>query len=257
MNIPPDGIVLRAPWPDKIEHLSDQEIEETLQAFVNGYVGKNVSSILFNVNYQRVCYESDVWDTYWDVPQPDSIKDWPLLFWQQQQKGIDVFEVVTEHSRKCGISPWLSFRMNDHHYFNEPGKVNTFLLSDTSARPGNFFNYENPDIRDHFLKLIEEAVLRYDIDGIELDLLRTPGNYGSTASMNLFIKSVKDLLTEISDTKKKEIKIAVRVPSTPEGGIGFGLDPVLWTKNGWVDIVIPSNFDSFNNDIPVEVWREK
>lgn len=257
VNIPPDGIVLRTPWPDEIENLSNAEIEKSLHAFINRYVGKNVSAILFNLNYQRVCYQSEVWETYWDVPQPDSIKDWQLRFWQLQKKGVDVFKVVTEFSRQNGISPWLSFRMNDHHYFNEPGKVNTFLLNDKTARPGNFFNYENPEIRNHFLKLIEEAVLKYNVDGIELDLLRTPGHYGSVKAMNIFMETVKKRLAEISIQKKKDIKIAVRVPATPDGGIEFGLDPVFWAKGGWVDVVVPSNFDSFNNDIPVEDWREK
>lgn len=255
VNIPPDGIVLRSPWPDKIENLTNAEIKEALHTFIDRYTGKNVASLLFNVNYQRVCYQSNVWDTYWDVYEPDSIKNWQSKFWQLQKRGVDVFKVVTEYSREQGISPWISFRMNDHHYFNEMDKINTFMLGDDSARPDNYFNYENPAIRNHFLLLIEEAVLKYDVDGIELDFLRTPGHYGSITAMNLFMESVKALLDEISVRNDKKLKITVRIPPTPQGGMEFGLDPVYWAKRGWADILVPTNFDSLNNDIPVEVWR--
>lgn len=257
VNIPPDGIVLHTPWPNKIENLTEPEIEKSLHLFIDRYTGKNVSTILFNLNYQRVCYNSEVWDSYWDVPQPNTIEGWQLHFWELQEKGVDVFDVVTEYTRQNGISPWISIRMNDHHYFNDPGKVNSFLLANKEARPGNFFNYEKPEIRHHFLKLIEEALIKYNVDGIELDLLRTPGYYGSVAVMNIFIEDVKKQVSEISLQTKRDIQIAVRVPSLPDGGLGFGLDPVFWAKNGWVDAIIPMNFDSYDNDIPVEIWKKE
>ncbi|NJK94411.1 MAG: hypothetical protein HC905_05275 [Bacteroidales bacterium] len=65
--MPPDGIINCAPWPGNIADLSKDQIEQTIEAYINSYANTNVKAILFNVNYQRVCYDSKVWDTYWDV----------------------------------------------------------------------------------------------------------------------------------------------------------------------------------------------
>jgi hypothetical protein len=48
---------------------------------VDQYEGTGVSHIFWNVNYQRVAYRSDVWPSYWDVPDPEkNITDWPRSY---------------------------------------------------------------------------------------------------------------------------------------------------------------------------------
>ena len=56
--------------------------EELLMGYrnlVDRYVDTNVSHLFFNINFQRVAYDSKVCETYWDCPNPETDTDgWPL-----------------------------------------------------------------------------------------------------------------------------------------------------------------------------------
>ncbi|NJK94410.1 MAG: hypothetical protein HC905_05270 [Bacteroidales bacterium] len=75
--------------------------------------------------------------------------------------------------------------------------------------------------------------------------------------MNIFMNDLRILVDQKETEKKHDIKIAVRVPSLPEDAIKWKLNPVYWAQKGYVDAIMPTNFDSYDNDIPVEVWKDK
>lgn len=257
VNLPADGIVDFTPWPGEIDKLSKPQIEQALGELVKRYARGNVRALLFNVNYQRTCFETDAWDTYWKLPDPSKVGHWQRNFWKLHKAGVDPFSILIRDARKAGISPWISFRMNDHHYFDDPARVNTYLLDDASARPGKFFNYGDPRIRKHVQALIAAALERYDMDGIELDLLRTPGNYHSIEAMNSFVAGLAKIIDAQEKKRGHAIQLAVRVPSLPEDGRKLHIDATAWARAGHIDVIIPSNFDSLDNAIPVARWREE
>ena len=129
-----------------------------LEQAVDQYVGTNVSHLFFNVCYQRAAYRSDVWESYWDIDDPErDVTGWPRRYWLIHKHGIDPFAVCIARSREKGLSPWVSMRMNDTHYIDDPHKTSRLWREHpefrTSVRGG--FDYTRPEVRSRYLSLIE------------------------------------------------------------------------------------------------------
>ena len=151
---------------------SKKELTEAFQKMVDYYARAEVPYLFFNVCYMRAAYPSDVWDTYWDVDDPDAnASGWPRAFWLVRKRNVDPFAVCVQRCRERGISPWLSIRMNDTHYLNDPTKTSTLWQRRPELRraANSGFDFAHEHVRAHYLALIAELMSRYDCDGIELD----------------------------------------------------------------------------------------
>lgn len=140
---------------------------------VDQYQGLGVSHLFWNVNYQRVGYNSAAWPSYWDMPDPEKqVTEWPRTYYELHKLGIDdVFARLIPRCRERGISPWISLRMNDHHYTGDPSRVSPLLFDHPELRHHRgkgLFNYARPEVREHYLKLVSEVLQRYDVDGLYL-----------------------------------------------------------------------------------------
>ena len=224
--------------------------------------------LFFNINYQRACFDSKVMESYWELSDPENeITGWPRLHWAVKKKEIDPFEVCVKRCRHDKLSPWISIRMNDHHYFDIPARINSLWLDHPELRtrpPHGLFNYAKKEVRDYYKAFIEEILNQYDVDGIELDWMRTHHLFpdgGAKNGMKLidqFMREIRDLADESSRKRGHPVRVAVRVPARPEIGRHFGLDSVTWAKEGWIDILIPSNwFTPTNFDRPIELWKQE
>ena len=147
-----------------------------LRQTVDQYQGTGVSHVFWNVNYQRVAYRSAVWPSYWDDPDPEkNVTDWPRKYYELHKLGIDdVFAIVIPRCRERGVSPWISLRMNDHHYTGDPSRVSPLFFEHPELRTRGgkgLFNYARPEVREHYLKLAAEVLraLRRGRPGIGLD----------------------------------------------------------------------------------------
>ncbi len=240
-----------------------------LEKEVDQYQHTGVTHLFWNVNYQRTGYASAVWPSYWDVPDPETqVTEWPRTYYLLHKLGIDdVFERLIPRTREKGLSPWVSLRMNDHHYLGDFSRVSPLLFNHPELRLNNgkgLFNYMKPEVRDHYLRLAAEVLQRYDIDGLELDWIRTPSNFHEAeleqgrATLTAFIKDVRHLTRQAAQRRGHPVSLAVRVPATPEFAWGKGFDAEGWAKSGLVDMLIPCDWWSgFNGAIPVELWRER
>ncbi len=233
---------------------------------VDQYQGTGVSHLFWNVNYQRVGYDSAVWPSYWDVPDAENkVHSWPRTYYELHKLGIDdVFARLIPRCRERGLSPWVSLRMNDHHYGNDPTAVSPLFFEHPELRHHKgkgLFNYARPEVREHYLKLAAEVLQRYDVDGLELDWIRTPSNFddgeieSGRAILTGFVREVRRLTQAAALRLGHPVRLAVRVPATPEFALGKGFDAVAWAKEGLLDMVIPSDWWSGYNDTPVEAWR--
>ena len=256
------------PDPDHLQYyISSQQAVTALRNYVDLYANTQVTSLFFNINYQRACFDNKVMEPYWDVKEPEkSTSGWARLHWILHEKGIDPYEICIDQSRLKNISPWISIRMNDHHYFDDSTKINKFMLDHPEYRkgPNGLFNYAIKEVRDFYKAFIIEILDKYDVDGIELDWMRTHSifNEGEVAEgtelINLFMKEIRELTNLKSQQLNHPVRIASRVPSSPEIGKSFGLDGVNWVQNNYVDILIPTNWHyPVNFDIPVEQWRNE
>ena len=237
-----------------------------LRQNVDQYEGTGVSHVFWNVNYHRTAYSSDVWPSYWDDPDPEkNVTDWPRKYYELHKLGInDVFAIVIPRCREHGVSPWISLRMNDHHYTDDPSRVSPLLFEHPELRTRGgkgLFNYAKPAVREHYLKLTAEVLQRYDVDGLELDWIRTAANFNDDEIdygrkvLTDFLHAVRRQTQAASQRRGHAVQLAVRVPAKPEFAYGLGFDVVAWAREGLVDMVIPSDYWNGFADLPVEDWR--
>ncbi|MGV8092720.1 MAG: hypothetical protein AB2L24_12760 [Mangrovibacterium sp.] len=267
LNIPADAIVIEPDWGGDIGIFTKEQAINALNSFIDKYYGTQVSGLFFNINYQRACFDSKVMESYWNLQNPEThMTGWPRGHWEIYKKGIDPFEICIARSRYNSISPWISIRMNDHHYFEDSTRINRLWLDHPELRrtPYGLFNYAKEEVRDYYKAFIKEVLDKYDMDGIELDWMRTNSLFLKDEEIhgmeliNQFMREIRELTRQRSAELGHPVKIAVRVPSTPEIGKSCGLDGVSWVKEGLVDILTPTNWHNPTNfDIPFELWREE
>lgn len=253
---------------EALNRSSKEEIVEALNSYVDSYVGSQVRGLFLNINYQRACFDSKVMESYWNLENPEvEISGWPRMFWETKKKGVDPFAVYVARCRADRISPWISVRMNDHHYFDIPSRINRLWLDHPEFRtrpPHGLFNYGKQEVRDYYKAFIQEVLDTYDVDGVELDWMRTQTLFPDDKIaeglplLNQFMREIREMTQAKALERKHPIRIAVRVPVTPEICRRFGLDAVAWAQEGLIDMVVLSNwFTPTNFDIPVERWKRE
>ncbi len=253
---------------EALNRSSREEIVAALNSYVDTYVGSQVKALFLNVNYQRACFDSQVMESYWNLANPEQeISGWPRMFWETKKKGVDPFAVCVTRCRADHISPWISVRMNDHHYFDIPSRINRMWMDHPELRtrpPHGLFNYGRQEVRDYYKAFIQEVLDTYDVDGIELDWMRTQYLFPDDKIaeglplLNQFMREIRAITQAKARERKHPIQLAARVPVTPEIGRRFGLDAVTWAQDGLIDLVILSNwFTPTNFDIPVERWKRE
>ena len=274
VNLAADALVVCTPFGEikeeewarfdgKIEDLSPEEVLEGYRKQIDRYAGTQVSHIFLNTNYQRACYPSDAWESYWDIEDPHTnLTGWQRWAWLIHRKGIDLYAVCIERCRARGISPWVSMRMNDTHYINDPHKANTFWKEHPEYRCRQGLNFAIPEVRRHHLNLIEELLARYDIDGIELDWMRFPDHHinpgAGCTHLNEMMRKVRQMADEAGRRRGRPIQVAARIPAVPDVAIRLGMDGATWVKKGWIDMLIASPvWRPSDTDIPIEQWRRR
>jgi hypothetical protein len=237
--------------------------------------GSHVDSVLVCINAQVMYYPTRVGTMRGTLSTDEERQKWPASETQRFSNlkamfdaGTDPYAVMIEESRRRGIEALLTFRVNDDHGNDF---LNTqFRIDHPEWRLGKgALNFDHDEVRDYVYHLIEEAVLRYDSDGIELDFNRFPafflnsGPEDRISRMNSLVERVHNLLLTVGEQRKRKLVLAVRVPSnfgrtppTPESSSKLGCDVGAWAKNGWIDFVTVSEFLFTRYDLPIRPWKE-
>lgn len=265
VNISADAMFECVPFPAPLEKATAEQMAEGYRRLAERYAGTQVTHLFLNVNFQRAAYASTAWDTYWTCDDPaKQTAGWPRKSWLVHKAGVDPFAVTIAECRKRGLSPWLSMRMNDTHYINDPTKADTFWQQHPELRraANSGFDFAHAAVRDHHLALVRELLDRYDADGLELDWMRfawhfKPGQEEKgRAILTAFMREVRKLADEAVKRRGHPVGIAARVPSRPAFALALGMDGVAWAQQGLVDILIPHcTWQPTDTDTPVEEWR--
>ncbi|MBL8991932.1 MAG: hypothetical protein JNM63_01240 [Spirochaetia bacterium] len=123
------------------------------------------------------------------------------------------------------------------------------------------YDYARVEVRDYFLGLIGEALERYELDGIDLDWLRSPCFFrmgearAHVPLMNDFVRRAAALIRAASKKRKTPVACCMRVPDSPARALELGLDVAHWVREGWVDHLIAGNGLS-NFSMPFEPWKK-
>ncbi len=262
---------------------------ESIDRYVDVLADAGVTVLFCNTNSRRTNYQSRAWDAYWDGYDPNGADDQPFLaaippaevkkyregignMLAVHKQGIDYPARVIERCRHDGISPWISLRMNDCHYNDNPNhpfhggfwRKNPQLCRKNS--PGYFANcldYAHREVRDFYRSLIVETLDRYDVDGLELDFMRecylfSAGEESQGAKiLTEWLRGIRKLVDDAAAKHGHLIRLGVRVPSRPEVAAALGLDAVAWVNEGLIDLlVVTPRWASIEYDMPIQEWRK-
>lgn len=268
LNEAADALVSMLPLPGSPkEAVSAEQAIAGLRAKVDQYADTRVSHLMLNVCYQRACFASRVWESYWDVDDPSrEVTGWPRCYWMVHKAGVDPFAVSIARCRERGISPWLSIRMNDNHYIDEQCKTSRLWWNhpEYRTRPNAGFDYNVPAVRDRYLALVAELVQRYDCDGVELDWMRFAHHFKwsegvkGCAVLTDFMRQARRLTAAAAVRRGHAVGLSVRVPGSPDFAVALGMDGVTWAREQLIDILVPTcTWMPTDFDMPLEQWRER
>lgn len=274
-----------------------------IHQFVEKLALSGVDTFLVNPNFQRAWYPSknvpailegytrgdrEYFRGHWFHPNDvytadsDEYLDTCVRFYNQFldliEEGTDWLAEAAAACRKYGISPWLSFRMNDTHSirelnspFNHPiYKDDRLLLKQVWLNPEDRrawergrsgLNYEYPEVRDYMFAQIEDAFMNYDYDGMEMDWLRgplcceRPASPEARDTMLRWVRKVRGLTAAKTRPDGKPCVLGMRVPANIAAVKDIGLDIAAMAKQDLLDYVAPSNFLQAAWDVPYDRLR--
>ena len=206
------------------------------------YPGSQVDTFLLCTNAQVTYYPSKIGDRRGTLTPPAERAKWPA--WEQQlfanvqamfAQGVDPYALLLAEARRRGLESLLTYRMNDIHDFEclrckfwlehpeyrLPDHVPGSKYFQPGVRAG--FDFAHQAVRDYTFRLIEEAVQRYDCDGIELDFVRAPIFFQNgteaerIAMMNELVERVRQMLDAEGKKRGRHLVLAARVLADDAG----------------------------------------
>lgn len=238
--------------------------------------GSQVDTILVCIDAQVMYYPTRVGTMRGAGSTPAEREKWPATEKQRFANierlfaaGHDPYAILLAEARRRGLEALLTFRVNDAH--GNDFLRTQFWVDRPDCRLGaGALDFGKDAARDYVYRLIEEAVRRYDSDGIELDFNRFPKFFAESApeervaKMNSLVERVRTLLDTVGAERNRRLTLAVRVPSnfgrtppTPESCRELGCDVPDWVERGWVDFVVVSEFLFTRYDLPLKPWKER
>lgn len=173
--------------------------------------------------------------------------------------------------RELGKKALASFRMNDAHFTSlQNPHVSEFwrqhaklALGPAYGYYGGCLNYASELVRSHFVdRVLEFADLYPDIDGIELDAMRSPfffppGKGQECAPLfTAMVGRIKAALAERAKRlKRPNYLLSINVPRTPELALECGLDVAAWDAEKLFDYLSTGTYQATMNH-PIERWKK-
>jgi len=193
------------------------------------------------------------------------------------QQKIDPLRVFVDQAHEKGLEFFASLRMNDGHfaYYRGPngsgpwasGHASKFwkehqdlLLHGEDGYWRHLYDYAKDGTRKYRLSQIEEVCRNYDVDGFEMDFMRTPhyfrkGEEGEKAHlMTDLVSQVRKMMIEVGRAKGKRVLLMATVPRTIDECEQIGLNVRSWIKQGLIDLVVAKSYIYFEQDLPVKEW---
>ena len=175
-------------------------------------------------------------------------------------QGIQPLNLFIERTHHKGMKFVAAIRMNDRHGHNKK-----FLDAHPDWLLEEFpfgVDFSIREVREWMFNIMNEIVQKFDVDGLDLDFMRSGHMFPretareSHAKMTDLLRQVKTMLDATSKLKSKELSLGVRVPQTLHECRLLGLDVPTWIKEGLIDSITPSDdyFTDFN--APYEEFGE-
>jgi len=245
------------------------------------YDGSRVDTVLVCINAQVMYYPTQVGTMRGALSTPEERAKWPASERQRFENlktffadGVDPYAIILAEAKRRGREALLTFRMNDDHgddFLRTQFQVDhpEWRLGTQRYRGKGALDFGRDEVREHVFRLLEEAVRRYDSDGLELDFNRFPNFFkdgntdGRVAKMNALVERVRAMLDTVGRERGRRLILSVRPPSnygrtppTPATARQLGCDVPAWVQRGWVDFVAVSEFLHERGDLPIAQWKQ-
>ena len=203
--------------------------------------------------------------TKWGAHEVQRFKNLKSFF----DAGVDPYAVLLGEARRRGLEAMLTFRVNDAH-------GNDFLRTQfweehPQFRLGNgALDFGHAEVRDYVFALIEEALERYECDGLELDFQRFPTFFKGTDGglnrrlMTEWVQRIRTLTEAIARKRSRSMVLSIRVPSNYGMGAptyeeamdaSRSCEIAAWVKHGWIDFVTVSEWLFSTETLDLGAWR--
>ncbi|MHC4874574.1 MAG: family 10 glycosylhydrolase [Planctomycetota bacterium] len=172
-----------------------------------------------------------------------------------EDEGDDPPAALIRFAHEEDISVFLSLRVNDMHdhrldiddpymSFTKREHQDWLQWSETDVWAKYGFDFAVEGVRDYKVALAEEAILKYDLDGLDLDFCRftpyfkNPQQPGRHEMMTDMVRKIKKILVEKSEKIGRHLELSVRMPSPYEYAMDVGFDIPTWIKEELIDVMV-------------------
>jgi hypothetical protein len=168
------------------------------------------------------------------------------------REGNDPPKVVVREAKRRGLSIFYSMRLNDVHDDFIPEELPSFKIQHPEWLIGRghpygvrtALDFSVPEVRQLKFDVIREIADKYDFDGIEIDLMRSPPYFvpGSELQnaeyLTDLLRQVRQHLQARGQERGRPFELAVRVDENLEACRLDGFDLPTWVSERLVDIII-------------------
>jgi hypothetical protein len=194
-----------------------------------------------------------------------------------RKAGKDILALVVDKGHEAGLEVFWSHRINDLHD-SEPGWTDIlsqwkrehpeFLMGtpeDTERYPSSSpryywssLDFGKPQVRQYLLRITEDVARRYDVDGIEIDYLKSPmffrpnldGKPATQEQLDIlteFQREMRRIVQEAENERGRPMLIGARVPMSAASCRNVGIDIERWLREGLLDLMSVGNGDAWPN----------
>jgi hypothetical protein len=271
---------------------ADQVSGEAVDAWVDSLAEAGVGALFSNVGAMRANYASKAWEPDWHGYDPKGPDDQSVLRYDVENGaagtrrrldaqmrlaalGINFHERAFARCKGHGIGCWASIRMNDLHdcHLEDSALLSTFYKQERAEAkvrvpyrfggwPDRALDWARPEVRDHFMKLVREVLAFEGIEGLELDWMRFGWHFQVGRELEGgeiltdWIAGVRKLCKEAAARVGHPVRLACRVPSTPETARMLGMDGAAWARKGLIDLLVPTPFwATCEFNMPLRTWK--
>ena len=185
-----------------------------------------------------------------DVDEIDSAIYWKVRqnILSLQERGVDILQALADRAHARGMEFFASFRMGTYEGVGSPEA--------DPAEGGR--GLAEAGARENQLRVFEEMVTQYDLEGLELDFGASPGGMPPVL-LDEDVAEYGPVLTEhvrrIAEmTRNAGMQVGMRVPCIEEVCEAQGFDVRAWLKEGLIDYVSPMMYANLRLDtqMPME-----
>jgi hypothetical protein len=285
------GIVLNEDFENFMAHHPPEKMTEAgLHEQIDTYAVGQMKQLNFCGNGMRAIFDSEAFEPlYQGIEETEDgrafahgreILDTPLPMKRNSlncqllcRQVKDHLQTRIDYGRKRGLKVFLSMRMNDLHWVPDPDlQLNSdfwrnhpeFHRAPYQAQwPGKALDYAEPAVYDHFMSLTREYLERFDLDGLELDWMRTPPHFrpgndtAGAAILNRFMRETRQLADAAEKRTGHRIELTVRVPNRPDDARRLGFDVPTWIRENLIDqLTVTSYWGVTDFDPQIELYRQ-